>query len=64
MKDILPGLKTKINGWIMAILPIIAMIGIEIDPATVQAFLQEFWIWIAGGYALLGSFNHWFRNLA
>ena len=64
MKDILPGLKTKINGWIMAVLPILAMLGLQLDPDTVQQFLNDFWAWIAAGYGILGGANHYFRNLA
>lgn len=64
MKNILPGLKTKITAWIMALGPVAALIGIEIDPVTVTAFVDDFSGWIASGYVLLGAAAHWFRDLA
>ena len=64
MKDILPGYKTKITGWTMALLPMLAMLGYEVDPYMVEVFFADFWKWIAAGYAGLGGLNHFFRNLA
>ena len=64
MKDILPGLKTKITGWVVALAPVAALVGFEFDPAQVSQFVEDFFAWIAAGYALAGAAIHFFRDLA
>lgn len=64
MKDILPGKKTIITGWIMALIPILGMLGYNIDPDLVASFLKEFWEALAALFALLGAANTYFRKLA
>lgn len=64
MKNILPGLKTKINGWVMALVPVAAMMGWQIDADVIIKLVDDFSGWIASGYLLFGAANHYFRNLA
>ncbi len=64
MKDVLPGLKTKLTGWVVALAPALAMLGIEIDPAAVTAWIEEFNRVLLAFFALGGAAIHWFRNLA
>lgn len=63
-KGVLPGLKTKITAWVMALAPAAAMLGYDINPEAVADFIEQFSGWIAAGYALLGAAAHYFRNLA
>lgn len=60
----LEGYRTKITGWVMAIIPILAMVGIQVDPVAVTQFINDFSAWIGAGYALGGYAVHYFRNLA
>jgi hypothetical protein len=64
MKDVLPGLKTKIVGWVTALAPALAMIGYDYDPAAVGSFIDEFSNQIAGVFVMLGAAIHWFRGMA
>ncbi len=64
MKDVLPGLKTKINGWVMALIPIASMMGYEFDPEATKEFMEQFWGWLAAGQVGLAALNVKFRNLA
>ena len=64
MKDILPGLKTKITGWVMALIPVAGMLGYQISPEATGQWIEDSAEWIAGGYVLFGAAVHWFRNLA
>lgn len=64
MKNILPGLKTKISSWTLALAPVAAMLGYNIEPEAVGKFLDDFQVWIASGSLLIGAAAHYFRNLA
>ncbi len=64
MGKLLPGLKTKLTGWVVALAPAFAMLGIEIDPAAVTAWIEEFNRVLMALFALGGAAIHWFRNLA
>lgn len=60
----LKGYKTKAVAWVMALAPVFALIGYEIDPDQVSAWIEQFDTWIAGGYVMLGAAAHWARNQA
>lgn len=63
MKDLIPGWKTNINTIILAILPILTLFGIQMDPQTVTTFLNDFSGWIQSGFVILGGLGIYFRNL-
>jgi len=60
----LKGYRTKITGWIMALLPLLALAGVQFDQqAFMQLFNQSFdailVLYTAGGAAV-----HYFRGQA
>lgn len=64
MKNTLVGYKTKITGWTVALLPVMALAGYDIDPEATTRFISDFCELIAALYAMAGVAIHYFRDLA
>jgi len=64
MKTILPGLKTKIAGYLPVVVAMLAWVGLDIDADQIAQFIENAEAWIIAGLGLYGGVIHWFRNLA
>lgn len=58
------GNRTKITGWITAILPIVGIFGINVDPEAVVKLVQDLEGTLMAAFAALGGLIHYFRSLA
>ena len=63
MKDLLPGWKTNINTIILALIPILGLVGIQVDPDAVTQWIDEFSVALQALFALLAGTGVWFRQL-
>lgn len=63
MKNFIPDWKTNITIVVLALIPILGMFGIVIDPDTAVRFINEFFAWLIGGETLLAALGVWFRQL-
>ena len=63
-EPILKGNRTIITGWVTALAPVAALLGMEYDPEAVNSFIDEFRQLLMVGFVALGAFIHKFRNKA
>ena len=64
MKDVLTGYKTKITAWVMALIPLLALLGVNVDKELTLDLVYQWIDVISVVYILLGASAHYFRNLA
>ncbi len=64
MKDILPGIKTKIMGWALAIGAMVDHVSAAYNPADIEAWLAGVNERVIIAYAGAGAAIQWFRSLA
>lgn len=64
MKDFLPGWKTNINTVLMALGPILTMLGVAYDADATVALFEQLWGAIAALYMALMAAGVYFRGLA
>jgi len=64
MSDFLPGLKTKIMGYVLALGAIIDHVSSNYNPESVDSWLPGVNEWVVAAYVGAGVAINWFRNLA
>lgn len=64
MKEILEGYKTKIAAWVTVAIPVLAMLGINLDQEVVLTFINEFHNWLAVGFTMAGGLIHYFKTFS
>lgn len=62
--DFLKGYRTKISGWLSAAAGVLIMVGVEIDPAAMMAWLENVNELLGGLFVALGAAVQWFRSKA
>ena len=64
MKNLIPGYKTNINTIALALIPILGLAGIQVDPEATTKLINDFGDWIQLGFGILGAAGIYFRSLA
>lgn len=62
--DFLKGYRTKISGWLTAASGVLIMVGVEIDPAAMMRWLEQFNEALGVIFTLLGAAIHYYRKKA
>lgn len=63
MKELIPGYKTNITTIALALISILGVFGIEINPQTTVALIHEWGDAIQVVIAAVGAAGIWFRQL-
>ena len=64
LKNVLPGYKTKITAWILAIIPVLGLLGYKVDPVAVTALIDQWYAIIIAVIGALGASASYFRDLS